>query len=176
MMIKNVIMGLLAITAVSCKSNAQDKSADGTDMASNSQGYEVSKTDAQWEALLTAEKYNILREAGTERPFSSPLNDEKSPGTLICAACYAPLYDNEHKFMSGTGWPSYDRAIEGQIVLDSDMKIGYKRDEAKCATCGSHLGHIFNDGPSETTGKRHCINGVALEFVPEGQVLPALRK
>jgi len=175
-MIKNVLLGLVAITAISCKSNAQETPADGEPMASTDQAYEVSKTDAEWKAILTAEEYNILREAGTERPFSSPLNDEKRPGTLICAACYAPVYENEHKFMSGTGWPSYDRAIDGQIVLDSDMKIGYKRDEAKCATCGSHLGHIFNDGPEETTGKRHCINGIALDFVPEGQALPELRK
>ena len=174
-MIKNVILGILAITAISCKSNAQDKSTDGEPMAQN-QNYEVSKTDAEWQQILTSEEYNILREAGTERPFTSPLNEETSPGTLICAACYAPLYENEHKFKSGTGWPSYDRAIDGAIVLDSDMKIGYKRDEEKCATCGSHLGHIFDDGPEETTGKRHCINGVALDFVPEGEELPALRK
>ncbi len=176
MMIKNLLLGVLAIAAVSCKSNAQENSAEGESMAGNTQGYKVSKTDAQWKAILTAEEFNILREAGTERPFTSPLNEETSPGTLICAACYAPLYDNAHKFKSGTGWPSYDRAIDGAIVLDSDMKIGYKRDEAKCATCGGHLGHIFNDGPAATTGKRHCINGVALDFVPEGQALPALRK
>lgn len=175
-MIKNVLLGMIAIAAISCKSNAQEKSADGEPMAKADQQYEVSKTDAEWMAILTPEEYNILREAGTERPFTSPLNEETSPGTLICAACYAPVYDNAHKFKSGTGWPSYDRAIDGQIVLDSDMKIGYKRDEAKCATCGSHLGHIFNDGPQETTGKRHCINGVALDFVPEGKALPALRK
>ncbi|WP_394355207.1 peptide-methionine (R)-S-oxide reductase MsrB [Nonlabens antarcticus] len=173
---KNIFLGMLAIAAISCKSNAQENSTDGEPMAAASQEYKVLKTDAEWKTVLTAEEYSILREAGTERPFSSPLNDQKSPGTLVCAACKAPVYDNAHKFMSGTGWPSYDRAIEGQIVLDSDMKIGYKRDEAKCATCGSHLGHIFNDGPEETTGKRHCINGVALEFVPEGQELPALRK
>lgn len=174
-MIKNIFLGMLAIAAISCKSNAQEKSAEGDEMAKN-ETYKVSKTDAQWEAILTTEEYNILREAGTERPFTSPLNDEKSSGTLICAACYAPLYKNEYKFDSGTGWPSYDRAIDGAIVLDSDMKIGYKRDEAKCATCGGHLGHIFNDGPQDTTGKRHCINGVALDFVPEGQALPELRK
>ncbi|SCX97631.1 peptide-methionine (R)-S-oxide reductase [Nonlabens sp. Hel1_33_55] len=175
-MFKNAILGLLAIAAVSCKSNAQDKPADDMAMNSGTQSYKVSKTDAEWKQILTPEEFNILREAGTERPFSSPLNEETSPGTLICAACYAPLYDNAHKFKSGTGWPSYDRAMEGAIVLDSDMKIGYKRDEAKCATCGGHLGHIFNDGPAETTGKRHCINGVALDFVPKGQELPALRK
>lgn len=174
-MFKNVILGILAMAAVSCKSNAQENN-DNTKVTASSQEYKVSKTDAQWQAILSAEEYDILRKAGTERPFTSPLNEETSAGTLICAACYAPLYDNKNKFKSGTGWPSYDRAIEGAIVLDSDMKIGYKRDEAKCATCGGHLGHIFNDGPSQTTGKRHCINGVALDFIPEGQALPELRK
>ena len=175
-MFKNAILGLLAIAAVSCKSNAQENNDIAMAMNGPSQDYKVSKTEAEWKSILTSEEFNILREAGTERPFTSPLNDQTAPGTLICAGCYAPLYENKHKFKSGTGWPSYDRAIEGQIVLDSDMKIGYKRDEAKCATCGGHLGHIFNDGPQATTGKRHCINGVALDFVPEGQALPALRK
>ncbi len=169
-MFKNIVLGILAIAAVSCQTNAQNKKDD-----TSKEVYKVSKTEAQWQQILTDEEFNVLRQAGTERPFTSPLNEETSPGTLICAACYAPLYKNEHKFKSGTGWPSYDRAIEGQVKLSSDMKIGYKRTEALCATCGSHLGHIFDDGPVATTGKRHCINGVALDFVPEGQALPALR-
>lgn len=175
-MMKNILFGILAIAAVSCKSNAQDKSAEGQETASTVQGYEVSKTEAQWQALLTPAEYEVLRKEGTEQPFTSPLLEEKSEGTLICAACYAPLYENEHKFDSGTGWPSYDRAIDGQVELDSDMTLGYKRIEAVCATCGSHLGHIFEDGPQATTGIRHCINGVALDFVPEEQALPDLRK
>lgn len=173
-MMKKVILGLLVIAAVSCKSNAQKNSEDHKKM--EPQSYAVVKTDAEWQNILSPASYDVLRNAGTERPFTSPLNDQKAAGTLICAGCKAPLYNNAHKFKSGTGWPSYDRAIEGAIVLDSDMKIGYKRDEAKCGTCGGHLGHIFNDGPRETTGKRHCINGVALEFIPEGEPLPEIIK
>ncbi len=171
MMLKKLILGILVIATVSCKSNAQD-----SDAAVSKKEYKVSKTEAQWQQILGPQEFNVLREAGTERPFTSPLNEETSPGTLICAACYAPLYKNKNKFKSGTGWPSYDQAIEGQVELSSDMKIGYKRTEALCATCGSHLGHVFDDGPTATTGKRHCINGVALDFVPEGKPLPALRK
>jgi peptide-methionine (R)-S-oxide reductase len=171
MMIKNIVLGLLAITAISCKTNAQENNG-----AEEQKTYEVSKTTAEWRTELTPEEFNVLREAGTERPFTSPLNDETRPGTLICAACNAPVYDNAHKFKSGTGWPSYDRAIDGQVENDVDYKIGYARTELKCATCGSHLGHVFDDGPSDTTGKRHCINGVALDFVPKGEKLPPLNK
>jgi peptide-methionine (R)-S-oxide reductase len=138
--------------------------------------YAVQKTEQEWDRLLSDAQFSVLRQAGTERPFTSPLNNEMSEGTLICAACFAPVYDNNNKFKSGTGWPSYDQAIEGQVEQDTDYKIGYARTELKCNTCGSHLGHEFNDGPRETTGKRHCINGVALDFVPKNVKLPELRK
>lgn len=167
-MLKKLFIVAILVTAISCQSNAQKN-------ASTSTSYKVNKTEAQWQTLLTDEQYNVLREAGTERPYTSPLNSQKGDGTLICAACNAPLYENKNKFDSGTGWPSYDQAIEGQVERDTDYKIGYARTELKCATCGSHLGHEFNDGPRETTGKRHCINGVALEFIPEGEKLPALK-
>ena len=111
----------------------------------------------------------VLREAGTERPFSSSLNNIKEAGTFVCAACSNPLYKTKHKFDSGTGWPSFDRAIENSLAYSSDKKLGYQRDEALCGKCGGHLGHIFDDGPRDTTGKRHCINGVALEFIPENK-------
>ena len=112
-------------------------------------------------------QYYVLRQAGTERPFTSPLNKNYKSGTYICAACKTPLYKSEHKFDSGTGWPSFDRAIFNSVELDVDYKIGYARTELKCNTCGGHLGHSFKDGPRETTGERHCINGVALEFIPK---------
>lgn len=168
-MFKKFIFYTLLIGFISCQSNAQKNSEKAT-------VYTVKKTDQQWKSLLTGEQYDILRKAGTERPFTSPLNNEKRKGTLICAACNAPLYKNENKFDSGTGWPSYDQAIKGQVERDVDYKVGYARTELKCATCGGHLGHEFNDGPRATTGKRHCINGVALEFVPEGKPLPAVIK
>ncbi len=138
-----------AFLIASC-GNAQkdmaDSSANGNAQSDQQQEYKIQKTEEEWKKILTAEEFNVLREAGTERPFTSPLNKEKSDGTLICAACYAPVYENQHKFDSGTGWPSYDRAIDGQVEKDTDYKIGYARTEVKCNTCGSHLGHIFDDG------------------------------
>lgn len=132
-----------------------------------SKKYKVSKTNSEWKELLTPLQYSILREAGTERPFTSPLNKNYAKGVYVCTACKTPLYKSEHKFDSGTGWPSFDRAIKGNVEMDVDYKIGYARTELKCNTCGGHLGHAFNDGPKETTGMRHCINGAALAFIPK---------
>ena len=108
----------------------------------------------------------MLREAGTERSFTSSLNENKKNGLYVCAVCETPLYNSDHKFDSGTGWPSFDREIKGNVAYGTDNKLGYTRNEEHCVNCGGHLGHIFNDGPRVTTGKRHCINGVALKFVP----------
>lgn len=127
--------------------------------------YKVSKSDIDWKSVLTPMQYYVLRKSGTEKPFSSPLNKNYKKGTYVCAACNTPLYLSKHKFDSGTGWPSFDREIKGNVEFDVDYKIGYARTELKCTTCGGHLGHAFDDGPEKTTGKRHCINGVALKFI-----------
>ncbi|MHA7820738.1 MAG: peptide-methionine (R)-S-oxide reductase MsrB [Erythrobacter sp.] len=128
--------------------------------------FRIRKTEAQWRRQLTREEFRILREAGTERSYSSPLNDEKRRGTFVCAGCGNRLYSSAHKYDSGTGWPSFWQAIEsGAVGTSTDYKIGYPRTEVHCADCGGHLGHIFGDGP-RPTGKRHCINGVAMDFVP----------
>ncbi|MFT4803506.1 MAG: peptide-methionine (R)-S-oxide reductase [Psychroserpens sp.] len=157
---KKIIILLTITMFFSCNSSAQKKE-------SNTQNaFPVSKTEAEWKKELSSEAYYVLRQEGTERPFSSELNNEKREGTFHCAACETPLFKSEHKFDSGTGWPSFDREIEGNVAYGSDTKLGYSRDEEHCATCGGHLGHVFNDGPRKTTGKRHCINGVALKFVP----------
>lgn len=169
---KYIIIAVLIIAATACK-------IAPTEIAQSDEQekiYEVKKTDEQWKLELTPQQFDVLRRAGTERPHSSALDKNYAAGTLICAACNSPVYDNAHKFDSGTGWPSYDRAIDGQVERDVDYKIGYARTELKCNTCGSHLGHEFSDGPRDTTGKRHCINGVALDFIPDGQELPALNK
>ena len=126
--------------------------------------YTIEKTASEWKKQLNNLQYYVLREAGTERPFTSPFNENKENGIYVCAACETPLYNSAYKFYSGTGWPSFDRAIINNVELDVDYKIGYARTELKCATCGGHLGHSFNDGPSNTTGERHCINGAALKF------------
>lgn len=159
---KIFLFTLLSAFLMSCNGNAQKESSKDS-----SENYEVNKTEAEWKEELTAEEFDVLRNAATERPFSSELNDIKKPGTFVCAACGNELYKTEHKFMSGTGWPSFDRAIEGGVAYGSDSKLGYQRDEVHCARCGGHLGHVFNDGPPETTGKRHCINGIAMDFNPE---------
>ena len=127
----------------------------------------ITKTEDEWRNILTPAQFNILHEAGTELAFSHPYNDNKSDGTYVCAACNTPLYLSKYKYDSGSGWPSFDRAIQKNVELDVDYKIGYARTELKCKTCGGHLGHSFEDGPSNTTGKRHCINGTALLFIPK---------
>ncbi|MDH7912709.1 peptide-methionine (R)-S-oxide reductase MsrB [Winogradskyella sp. SYSU M77433] len=157
---KKTLLLVIAMTLLNCNGNAQKKEKKETE------DYKVSKTDAEWKKELTKEQYYVLFEEGTERPFSSPLNKNYEKGIYHCAACNTPLFKSEHKFDSGTGWPSFDRTIEGNVAYGTDSKLGYVRDEEHCATCGGHLGHVFNDGPKATTGKRHCINGVALKFVP----------
>ena len=128
--------------------------------------FPVSKSDAQWRKQLTSGEYNVLRKESTERAFSSPLNKEKRKGTYKCAGCGNRIYSSAHKYDSGTGWPAFYKPIDGGAVATStDYKIGYPRTEVHCADCGGHLGHIFGDGP-KPTGKRHCINGVAMDFVP----------
>lgn len=148
---------VIALVMFNCKSNAQEK---------ENKNFEVSKTAEEWKSELTDAEYYVLREEGTERPFSSELNKNYEKGTYVCAACSTPLFKSENKFDSGTGWPSFDQEIEGNVAFSTDNNLGYTRSEEHCAVCGGHLGHVFNDGPSETTGERHCINGVALEFVP----------
>ena len=158
---KNLIPFLYLIFLISCSGSAQ-KNKKKEDKI-----YTIMKTEVEWKKQLTSMQYYVLREAGTERSFTSPLNNNKENGLYVCAACNTPLYDSNYKFDSGTGWPSFDRAISNNVELDVDYKIGYARTELKCATCGGHLGHSFNDGPKNTTGERHCINGVALKFVKE---------
>lgn len=129
--------------------------------------YSVEKSEVEWQKALNSEQFRILRQAGTERPGSSIYNDFDKEGTYVCAGCNTELYTSENKFNAHCGWPSFDRAKDENIELDVDFKVGYERTELKCNTCGGHLGHVFNDGPKETTGQRHCLNGVALKFIPK---------
>ena len=127
--------------------------------------FEVTRTDAEWRAMLSDAEYRVMREEGTERAFTSPLNDEKRKGTFLCKGCDLPLYASETKFDSGTGWPSFYQALPNAVETKPDRKLFVTRTECHCRRCGSHLGHIFDDGPPPT-GKRHCINGVSLTFRP----------
>lgn len=128
--------------------------------------FEVTRTEAEWRARLTPEQYEVMREHGTERPGSCALNDEKRPGVFTCAGCDQPLFASRQKFDSGTGWPSFFDPIDGSIATTVDSSWGMVRTEVHCSRCGSHLGHVFPDGPPPT-GLRYCINGVALNFFPE---------
>jgi len=127
--------------------------------------FPLSLSDAEWKERLTGEQYRILRQAGTERAYTSPLNKEKRAGTYLCAGCAHPLFSTRTKYESGTGWPSFTAPLRGGVGLSTDYKLGYPRTEVHCANCGGHLGHVFDDGP-RPTGKRYCMNGVALQFRP----------
>jgi peptide-methionine (R)-S-oxide reductase len=125
--------------------------------------FEVHHTDAEWKRLLTTDQYYVLRQAGTEMPYSSPLNDEHSRGVFGCAGCALDLFSSDTKFDSGTGWPSFWRPLNAAVLERPDDSIGMTRTEVLCRRCGGHLGHVFDDGP-QPTGLRYCMNGVAMTF------------
>lgn len=142
--------------------------------ASAAAAFAVTKSEAEWRKLVSAGAYQVLFDHGTERAGSSALNAEKRPGTFVCAACNQPLFDAAHKYESGTGWPSFWQPLPSAMGTSTDFKMIYPRTEYHCVRCGGHQGHVFKDGP-KPTGLRYCNNGVALDFVPQGTTLPALR-
>lgn len=137
----------------------------GSPDARAAETFEVTKTDAEWRAILSDAAYNVLRKEGTEYPGTSPLLNEHRKGIFACAGCELPVYSSETKFDSGTGWPSFWQEIPNAVGTTQDRSLGMTRTEVHCRRCGGHLGHVFDDGPPPT-GLRHCINGVALTFKP----------
>ncbi len=159
---RTVLLGGVALTAIGAfaalrMGPASARTAEGP--------FEITLTEDEWKAKLPPDVYNVLREEFTERPYSSPLNEEKRDGIFACAGCDLPLFDSKTKYDSRTGWPSFYQPLDGAIGEATDFKLGYARTEVHCSRCGGHQGHLFDDGP-QPTGLRYCINGLAMVFQP----------
>lgn len=152
------------VTLASATASLLSSSANAADPASED-NFPVKKTPEEWKKSLTPEQYNVLRDHGTERAFTSPLDKTYAPGEYYCAGCDKLLFKSDTKFNSGTGWPSFWQPVENAIGTKRDRAFFMVRTEVHCATCGGHLGHVFDDGP-KPTGLRYCMNGVAMKFVP----------
>jgi peptide-methionine (R)-S-oxide reductase len=161
---RRVLLGTAMLGVLAgCGSLAAPVASGGPD--TSNQPFEVTHTDAEWRQLLNPQQYQVLRNAGTELPFSSPLNNEHRSGVFSCAGCGLDLFSSATKFDSGTGWPSFYQALDNAVVKRQDTTLGMTRTEVLCRRCGGHLGHVFDDGPPPT-GLRYCMNGVALTFHP----------
>jgi len=168
-----LVIGGLVISAWLLAAPTTQSSAIPPQMSSSEHSYRVNHTDAEWRKMLTPEQYEVLRQKGTEAPFTGAYTDNFEPGTYYCAACGQELFRSDTKFHSGCGWPSFYTTLAGdRVILQRDTSHGMVRTEVICARCGSHLGHVFDDAPDQPTGQRYCINSVALKFVPDG---PATR-
>lgn len=158
---------LFLISSVGCTSISQTKTQKNMDTKNNANEFSVQKTEEQWKQELSAQEYYVLRQKGTDRPSESGYTNYFEKGTYVCRACKTPLFASKSKYKSHCGWPSFDDALKGKIIFKKDTSYGMIRTEIICATCGSHLGHIFDDGPKNTTGKRYCVNTSSIEFVKE---------
>tara|TARA_B110001454_G_C12546381_1_gene361700 strand:- start:122 stop:598 length:477 start_codon:yes stop_codon:yes gene_type:complete len=153
-MLKNTLIVIALISLISCQSNAQESNSD----------FKIKKTNLEWKKELNEIEYYVLREQGTERAFSGEYDKFYKKGIYKCKACNTPLFKSENKYDSKSGWPSFDMAMKNMVGYDIDKGLGYTRTEIHCNLCGGHLGHVFNDGPKNTTEKRYCVNSVSLQF------------
>jgi methionine-R-sulfoxide reductase len=168
---KIFLFSLTALLLWSCEGNTQTPAKNGTTQPVNTKTMNdntpVQKTEEEWKAILSPDQYQVLRQKGTERPFTGKLLENKEKGMYVCAACGNELFSSDMKFDSHCGWPSFDREIAGgKIKTHTDTTLGMVRTEIMCARCGSHLGHIFDDGPT-STGQRYCVNSISLDFKKE---------
>lgn len=156
---KNILLLLSILFSLNSCNSQEKKTTKHT--------FPLVKTETEWKAELSTEQYQVLREKGTERPFSGEFYKHNKKGTYGCSACKNPLFTSDAKFDSECGWPSFDQAIKGSVVYKDDSGFGMQRIEVMCANCGGHLGHVFDDGPADTTGKRFCTNSVSILFIPK---------
>jgi len=157
------MMLAIILTLTSCQGQEKKK---GAKAAKEKSPFEVTKTDAEWQSQLTPIQYDVLRNKDTERPGTGEYDKFFEKGTYVCAACSNPLFTSDTKFDAHCGWPSFDQPIKGSVIYLTDSSLGVERTEVQCAKCGGHLGHVFNDGPRETTGQRYCTNSVSIKFIP----------
>lgn len=154
----------MMFTLASCQ--GQEKKTEAKAKSSAEKGkFPITKTDSEWRSVLTSEQYGVLRNKETERPHTGEYDEFFEKGTYVCAACGNLLFNSDNKFKSECGWPSFDHAIKGSVVFEHDTTYGMDRTEVMCAKCGGHLGHIFDDGPTETH-MRYCTNSVSIKFIP----------
>ena len=176
---KKILIILAAFSFLSCNGQTNDAKikkevtdkidkeiAKQAKIKKDTMGFKIVKTDAEWKAQLSPEEYAVIREKGTERPYTGEYDKHFEKGMYVCAACENPLFTSDTKFDSHCGWPSFDEAIKGSTVYHKDTSYGMIRTEVMCAKCGGHLGHVFDDGPKETTGQRYCTNSVSIKFIP----------
>jgi peptide-methionine (R)-S-oxide reductase len=160
-----LIMLAMVLTLSSCQGQEKKKDAKAAETEKVKGQFAVTKTDEEWKAQLSSEQYDVLRNKGTERPYSGEYDDFFEKGTYVCAACGNLLFKSDTKFNSHCGWPSFDQAIKGSVICKNDTSLGMERTEVECARCGGHLGHVFDDGPTKT-GERFCTNSVSIRFIP----------
>lgn len=164
---KTLFYIFLFSSLTSCAQNNKNDLINKSDTLDTNQNFEINKPEEEWKKSLTEEQFSILREKGTERPFTGKYLNHKETGTYICSACGNELFESDSKFDSHCGWPSfYAEKAKGKIVYKKDITLGMVRTEIMCAKCGGHLGHVFDDGP-EPTGLRYCVNSISIEFKPK---------